>query len=298
MTKKILLVLTGLLASLLGVLAAEGELRSLSGLALGAPDLQGRLPVMRVRSDSPGALAGLRPGDWLVEINGESVRGWPPAQAAVALDQCLGEGFSAVVVFLRDEGPDVARLRPFRPLHHQRQLLEFRRAYLAIAAESDALWEEVRQGMEGAVVQGFPEEALDLLLREKLWQCRGLLTRLEGLAIPSLPDLRVGSFLAQAKHWGYDALRQREEALGVLADYVRRRRQHDLFEENLWLRLNGYARHVHRTMARGERDLLEGLSLVAHADPAFNDLLAREREEEELSRALAPEVGTSGQGGP
>ena len=38
-------------------------------------------------------------------------------------------------------------------------------------------------------------------------------------------------------------------------------------------------------MAQGERDLLEGLALVADTDASFDALLAREREEEARLRA-------------
>ncbi|HOU32905.1 MAG TPA: PDZ domain-containing protein [Synergistaceae bacterium] len=266
---------------------ARGEL--LSGVEMGPPDGGGRIPVVRVRSDSPGALAGLRPGDWVVELDGVNIRGRDPAEVSHALERTLGGGFSAVVIFVRDQGSQVARLRPPRPLHHQRVFLDFRRDYLRIAAESDALWEGARRGMEGALFQGFPERSLEELLRETLWKIRALGTRMENMAIPSfVPDLRAGTLMGEARNSGYRALRKREEALRILADYEERRRTGAPFEHNLWLRLQGYDREVRGLMARGERDLLEGLSLVARHDAAFGDLLAQEREEEAMRYRIAP----------
>jgi len=266
---------------------ARGEL--LSGVEMGPPDGGGRIPVVVVRSDSPGALAGLRPGDWVVELDGVSTRGRDPAEVSHVLERTLGGGFSAVVVFVREEGRQVARLRPPRPMKHQRTFLDFRRDYLRIAAESDALWEGVRQGMEGMLLQDFPEGSLGDLLWETRGKIRALETRMENLVIPPfMPDPRAGTLMAEARNAGYRALRKREESLWILADYVRRRRDGAPFEHNLWLRLNGYDREVRSVMARGERDLLEGLSLVARHDPAFNDLLAQEREEEAMRSRIAP----------
>lgn len=258
---------------------------SLSGLELGVTDSRGLLSVLAVRVESSGALAGLRPGDEIVELDGENLLGRDPAAVEQALERTLQGGYSAVVVFVRQGASDVARLRPSRLRHHQRQLLEFRRAYLEIADESNALWEDVRRGMEETLLHSVPEESLERLLEETLWACRKLETRMGQLSSPALPDLRVGTFLNRAKDGGFRALRQREEALGVLADYVRRRRRGEPFEENLWLRTTSYAREVHHKMAQGERDLLEGLALVADTDASFDALLAREREEEARLRA-------------
>ena len=73
---------------------------SLSGLELGVTDSRGLLSVLAVRVESSGALAGLRPGDEIVELDGENVLGRDPAAVEQALERTLQGGYSAVVVFV------------------------------------------------------------------------------------------------------------------------------------------------------------------------------------------------------
>lgn len=271
--------LLGVLALVFGSSGAEAAPRPFSGMALGAPDSRGLLPVVEVWTPSPASEAGMRPGDWLVEIDGDPVMGKGAAPVAAALEKLLHEGFSAVVIFLRNDTPMVARLKTARISLHQQQFLEFRRRYLNAATQSDLLWKEVCEALDQAVFRALPQETLEMLLGEKRQAFRELQREMGALAFPVLGDPRAGAFLAKARDIGCTALRQREEALGVVADYVRRHRGEDVFEKNLWSRMNSYHRTTGHLMDLAERDLLEGLALVAMTDADFDLLLSAESEQ-------------------
>ncbi len=140
----------------------EGEY---GGVGLEVLPRDGWVTVVTPLPGTPGTRAGVRAGDQIVEVEGQSVDGWNPDDVVGAL---RGRPGTAVSVKVRRPGVDV--LIPFTIKRATIQLrsvpfaieLEDGIGYLPLQSFSETSFEEVKRAVDSLIAEGIEELILDL----------------------------------------------------------------------------------------------------------------------------------------
>ncbi len=152
------------------------------GVGLEVEDRDGFITVVAPIPGTPGARAGIRPGDRIVEVDGESVEGWVTDQA---VDLLRGKPGTAVRMGIRRPGMeevvhfDVTRARILVPSVPFATLLEGGVGYVPLLVFNRTTTEEVRAAIDSLEAEGMTSLVLDLRRNRG-----GLLT--EGVALTDL----------------------------------------------------------------------------------------------------------------
>jgi carboxyl-terminal processing protease len=136
-----------------------------AGLGLRVVARDGWLTVVDAFAGSPAERAGIRPGDRLVEIEGESVKGWTSDEASKRM-----RGAPETRVSFAIERPGVEGRIPFRLSRDAVHVRAVRRVallrdgvgYLDVTTFSGATAAEVRQGVDSLRALGARSVVLDL----------------------------------------------------------------------------------------------------------------------------------------
>ena len=126
---------------------AEG---SLVGIGVEIMREADRVRVVSVLDDSPAAEAGVKPGDHLLELDGEALSDWPLARVAAQLRGRPGTWLKLSVLHELTEDPEELTIVR-APLRHggvRGELLEGRIAYLRVAEFREPTAEQLRLRLE------------------------------------------------------------------------------------------------------------------------------------------------------
>ena len=152
------------------------------GVGLEVEDREGFITVVAPIPGTPGARAGIRPGDRIVEVDGESVEGQVTDQA---VDLLRGVPGTAVRMGIRRPGTagivhfEVVRERIHLPSVPFAAMLEDGVGYVPLLVFNRTTTEEVRAAIDSLVAEGMTSMVLDLRRNRG-----GLLT--EGVALTDL----------------------------------------------------------------------------------------------------------------
>lgn len=140
----------------------EGEY---GGVGLEVLDRDGFITVVAPVPGTPGARAGIRPGDRIVEVDGESVEGWLTDQA---VDLLRGKPGTKVEIGVRRPGSDaLIRFELDRELIHVPSvpfatMLEGGVGYVPLQVFNGTSTEEVRAAIDSLAEEGMSSLVLDL----------------------------------------------------------------------------------------------------------------------------------------
>lgn len=135
------------------------------GVGLEVVERDGHVTVVGPIPGTPGARAGIRPGDWFVEIEGEDARGWPVDRAVEVL---RGEPGTTVEVRMGRPGVD----EPI-PFTLERAIIQLRAvpfatmlddgvAYVPLQVFRGTASDEVRTAVDSLLAEGARSLILDL----------------------------------------------------------------------------------------------------------------------------------------
>ena len=135
------------------------------GVGLEVNDRDGHITIVAPIPGTPGARAGLRPGDRIVEVDGASVAGWKTDQA---VDLLRGEPGTAVLMGI--QRPGVERVLSFKVTRAVIQfpsvpfatLMEGGVGYVPLRIFNATTTAEVRAAMDSLVAEGMSSLILDL----------------------------------------------------------------------------------------------------------------------------------------
>ncbi|MFI5245416.1 MAG: S41 family peptidase, partial [Gemmatimonadales bacterium] len=134
-----------------------------SGVGMSVDARDGWITVLTPRPGSPAERAGIRAGDRLVEIDGQSMRSWTPEEASNALRGPLGSSIKLVIerggatIPLRLERSDI-----YVRTVQRATILDDHSGYAAIASFKDSTSLEVAETVDSLVHAGATSLILDL----------------------------------------------------------------------------------------------------------------------------------------
>ena len=183
----------------------EGEY---GGVGLEISGRDGQPTVVAPIPGTPGARAGVRPGDRIVEVDGESVEGWSTDRVADVLRGKPGTAVEMAVKRIGTERAIVFELT--RALIHLKAvpfavLLEGEVGYLPVRSFNGTTTEEVRAGLDSLEAVGMRSLVIDLRRNRG-----GLLT--EGVALSDL-FLDAGDGIVEVRSRDEDPERYSDEAV-------------------------------------------------------------------------------------
>ena len=135
------------------------------GVGLEVADRDGYITVVAPIPGTPGARAGLRPGDRIVEVDGRSVEGWLTDQA---VDLLRGEPGTTVRMGIRRPGADVViqfdvtRAQIHVPSVPFATMLENGVGYIPLLIFNRTTTREVRAAVDSLAAEGMTSLVLDL----------------------------------------------------------------------------------------------------------------------------------------
>lgn len=135
------------------------------GVGLEVADRDGYITVVAPIAGTPGARAGLRPGDRIVEVDGRSVEGWLTDQA---VDLLRGEPGTTVRMGIRRPGADVVihfdvtRAQIHVPSVPFATLLDNGVGYVPLLIFNRTTTKEVRTAIDSLAAEGMTSLVLDL----------------------------------------------------------------------------------------------------------------------------------------
>jgi carboxyl-terminal processing protease len=136
-----------------------------AGIGLQVDARNGWITVVSPMQGTPAERAGVRTGDRLVEVDGESAADWTLDQAVQALRGAVGSRIE--IVLRREDAPEPLRLQLVRERIHQRAvpagvLLPDGVGYLSMSMVRENAAEELEQEVGRLISQGMRSLVLDL----------------------------------------------------------------------------------------------------------------------------------------
>ncbi len=156
-----------------------------SGITFVSDPEEAVLKVAEVLPGTPAALAGLKPGDHILEMDGALVKDLPASDMERSVDSSIGNNRSVLLVYLREGWKAAAWLCPPRLSVSRQATLSFCHTFRETYDQSEALWQKACNAF--AESRKGPGERKFFTERVKGWnrRLRKLGRRAAAMEIPS-----------------------------------------------------------------------------------------------------------------
>lgn len=176
--------------------------------------------VEKIQNGTPAAIAGLQPGDLILEMDGRSVQGQDPQEILNRIEEKLASNQSAVLVYKRDNWKTAAWICPLRLSPAQQGTLAFAESFRELHDSAGENWGKICESFNGTITG--PAEREQFLQNTEEWRKSLRLSGRSGAHMPlpeavsgdlrkTLQDMTLGLSKEQA-------LRMR--ALALMEDYL------------------------------------------------------------------------------
>ena len=156
-----------------------------AGVTFTSPPDSGVISVREVFPATPAALAGLEPGDRILELDGAPLGEMSPEALQARIEDALKADRSALLVYKRADWKAAAWISPLRLTPSQEATLAFCRRFEPLHEEAAAVWHKACVSFN-ATMKG-PEERTAFLDNVEIWrgELRALGRRGAALEIPT-----------------------------------------------------------------------------------------------------------------